>query len=224
MGYLDNTSIIVDAVLTKKGRELLSRQDNSFQITQFALGDDEIDYGLYNENHPNGSNYYGEAIENMPLIEAIPNENNIMVSKLITLPRNTTTIPVLSFNGGKNITVGRNSNITITPSTLNFANESTYSFTVADRRILNKMSTSGAGGNVSAEIDIPYSGVANSETVIGSVFNATTLGGSTLFGNNDALTTSIIVVGLTTGARDTITLTVNKTGGSATVPTTPRTL
>lgn len=223
MGYLDNTSIIVDAVLTKKGRELLSRQDNSFQITQFALGDDEIDYGLYNENHPNGSNFYGEAIENMPLIEAIPNENNIMVSKLITLPRNTTTIPVLSISN-RNIVVGRNSPFTISPSTLNFAGETTYAFTIADRRILSKANTSGTGGNVSTEMNIPYSGVANSETLIGSVFNGTTLAGSTLFGTNDALTTSIIVVGLQTGARDTITLTVNKTGGSSTVATTPRSL
>ena len=36
MGYLDNTSVVVDAILTKKGRELLSRQDGSFNITQFA--------------------------------------------------------------------------------------------------------------------------------------------------------------------------------------------
>ena len=71
MGYLDNTSITVDAILTKRGRELLARGDGSFNITQFALADDEIDYTLFNENHPNGSQYYGEAIENLPLLEAI---------------------------------------------------------------------------------------------------------------------------------------------------------
>ena len=75
MGYLNNTSIIVDAILTKKGRELLARQDGSFQITQFALGDDEIDYTLFNENHPNGSQFSGEAIENMNIIEAFPDDN-----------------------------------------------------------------------------------------------------------------------------------------------------
>ena len=42
MGYLDNKSITVDAILTKRGRELLSRNDGSFQITQFALSDDEL--------------------------------------------------------------------------------------------------------------------------------------------------------------------------------------
>ena len=106
MGYLDNSSIIVDAILTKKGRELLSRQDGSFRITQFALADDEIDYTLYNENHPDGSAFYGQAIENLPLIEAIPNENNTMISKLTTLPRGPTKIPVLSLQSN-NITVGR---------------------------------------------------------------------------------------------------------------------
>ena len=77
MGYLDNSSVTVDAILTRRGRELLSRNDGSFRITQFALGDDEIDYTLYNENHPDGSQFFGEAIENLPLVEAFPDENNI---------------------------------------------------------------------------------------------------------------------------------------------------
>ena len=86
MGYLDNSSITVDAILTKRGRELLSQGGTgAFNITQFALGDDEIDYTLFNEDHPNGSQYSGEAIENMPLIEAIPDGENIMIHKLITL-------------------------------------------------------------------------------------------------------------------------------------------
>ena len=87
MGYLDNSSITVDAILTKRGRELLSKNDGSFRITQFALGDDEIDYTLFNENHPNGTQYAAEAIENMPLIEAIPDGSNMMKSQLITLSR-----------------------------------------------------------------------------------------------------------------------------------------
>ena len=72
MGYLDNSSITVDAILTKVGRQLLARNDGSFKITQFALGDDEIDYMLFNETHRNGTQYAAEAIENMPLIEAMP--------------------------------------------------------------------------------------------------------------------------------------------------------
>ena len=62
MGYLNNSVVTVDAILTKKGRELLARGDGSFKITQFALADDEIDYTLYNPSHPSGSAYYGESI------------------------------------------------------------------------------------------------------------------------------------------------------------------
>jgi len=95
MGYLSNAVVTVDAILTKKGRELLAKGDGSFKITQFALADDEIDYTLYNPNHPNGSAFYGEAIEAMPLLEAFPDENQIMKYKLTTLPRGTAKLPVL---------------------------------------------------------------------------------------------------------------------------------
>ena len=71
MGYLNNTSVVVDAILTKKGRELLAKGEDQFKITQFALGDDEVDYSLYNEQHVNGTDYYGDVIENMPVLEAI---------------------------------------------------------------------------------------------------------------------------------------------------------
>ena len=80
MGFLqgDTNNIILDAVLTDTGRARLARADGSFQITKFALGDDEINYGSYNKNHPSGSAYYGEAIDNMPLLEAFPQENQMM--------------------------------------------------------------------------------------------------------------------------------------------------
>jgi hypothetical protein len=91
MGYLDNTSVTVDAILTNKGRELLAKGDGSFNITQFALADDEIDYDLWNPNHSLGSDFYGIVIENMPLTEAIPDETQAMKSRLLTLDNNTTT-------------------------------------------------------------------------------------------------------------------------------------
>ena len=68
MGFLDNTSITVDAILTKKGRELLARGQDEFRITKFALADDEIDYNLWDTSHTNGSNDYVAVIENMPLL------------------------------------------------------------------------------------------------------------------------------------------------------------
>ena len=82
MGVLDNTSVTVDAILTKKGREKLAKGEGQFRITKFALGDDEIDYNLYDVTHPNGSNFYGEAIENMNLLEAVPDQNLSLRYKL----------------------------------------------------------------------------------------------------------------------------------------------
>ena len=217
MGYLDNSSIIVDAILTKKGRELLSRQDGSFRITQFALADDEIDYTLYNENHPDGSAFYGQAIENLPLIEAIPNENNTMISKLTTLPRGTTKIPVLSLQSN-NITVGRSANFTITPNTLNFDTtiESGYIFTIADRRLIQAGQTTEANVSAANPRSIPFTGTALSQTFTGQSFTGTALAGTTLFGSNEALATSITIVGLDTGARSTVTLTVNNNTSAGT--------
>jgi hypothetical protein len=215
MGYLDNTSVVVDAILTKKGRELLSRQDGSFKVTQFALADDEIDYTLYNESHPNGTAYYGEAIEALPLIEAIPNENNTMVSKLVTLPRGTTKIPVINVQSNT-LEVGRGATFTITPDTLNFdtATESAYSFTIADRRLIQQGTVTGGTTSFNSN-DIPFTGTALSETFVGKTFTGTTLSGLTLFGSNAALATSIIVVGIDTGARTTVTLNVTKEAGGS---------
>ena len=82
MGVLDNTSVTVDAILTKKGREKLAKGEGQFKITKFALGDDEIDYNLYDVTHPNGSNFYGEAIENMNLLEAVPDQQLSLRYKL----------------------------------------------------------------------------------------------------------------------------------------------
>ena len=87
MGYLDKSTITVDAILTNRGRELLSQGTGTgnFQITKFAVSDDEVDYGLYNTAHPLGSNYYGAIIENMPVLEATPDETQIMRYKLVSI-------------------------------------------------------------------------------------------------------------------------------------------
>ena len=69
MGFLNNTTVTVDAVLTKKGRELLAQGTNAFNITKFALADDEIDYRLYDTSHPNGTDFYGAVLEAMQLLE-----------------------------------------------------------------------------------------------------------------------------------------------------------
>ena len=96
MGYLNNQIITVDAILTKKGRELLAKNDGSFRITQFSLSDDEIDYTLFNPTNPSGSAYYGQAIEGMPLLEAFSDETQIMKYQLTTLPRGTAKMPIIN--------------------------------------------------------------------------------------------------------------------------------
>jgi len=90
MGYLNNASVTVDAILTTKGRQKLAAgTTNGLGIAYFALGDDEVNYDLWNPAHPLGSDYYGIVIENMPVLEASPIPEQNLKSKLITLPKDT---------------------------------------------------------------------------------------------------------------------------------------
>ena len=213
MGYLNNSTIIVDAILTRKGRELLARQDGSFKITQFALGDDEIDYTLFNENHPNGSQFSGEAIENMEIIEAFPNENNIMKSKLVSLDRYSTSIPVVELNKNT-LTLKAGASDTLNPQTLNFAaggaavESSGYLLTIADRRLLSLLA--GNGANSTTGNTNPFGNTALAETVRGTSFNLTAVNASSLFGNKTTLTTTLTVEGIDSGARKTIPFIIEK--------------
>ena len=98
MGYLDNTSITVDAVLTKKGREILKNGGN-LNITSFTLSDTGVDYSLWNSDHPSGSAFYGEAIENLPMLEASVHAEYNLRNRLISLNQNTVAIPALVLGG-----------------------------------------------------------------------------------------------------------------------------
>ncbi len=146
MGFLNNTSVTVDAILTKKGRELLARGQNEFQITKFALSDDEIDYNLWDTAHPNGSNYYGAVIENMPLLESFVDENQVMRFKLITLPKNTAKMPVLEVPAPNLSFTGAGITQTVSPNTRNGADaESGYMFILHDATIANLTPFVGGG-------------------------------------------------------------------------------
>jgi hypothetical protein len=139
MGYLNNSVITIDAILTDTGRQLLAQNDGSFRITQFALADDEIDYTLYNPYHPSGSAYYGQAIENMPLLEAFPQATQVMKYKLVTLPRGTAKMPILDL-GYNAITIKQGASLAITPQTLNYLGgnnfeTSGYTATISDVRL-----------------------------------------------------------------------------------------
>lgn len=217
MAYLSNTSVTVDAILTKKGRELLARGDGSFRITQFALSDDEIDYTLYNPNHPSGSAFYGEAIENMPLLEAFPDETQIMKYKLVTLPRGTAKMPTLDI-GYSSIIIKQGASLAIRPQTLNYLSQTSlfessgYTFTVSDVRLFSTYN--GVGINDPAVLALNTTttiGTNVSKTVIGSTLNITATTINTLFGSNTALTATLQVVGRDSGARLQIPVTVTKT-------------
>jgi hypothetical protein len=216
MAILNPTTITVDAILTTKGRQLLARNDGSFQITQFALADDEIDYTLYNPDHPSGSAYYGQAIEATPVLEAIPNDTQMMRYKLVTLPRGTAKLPVINI-GYNSITIKQGASLTITPQTLNYLGatstfeSSGYTVTVADGRLLSSFQGTGITTTTPGTTLNTTTGATLSVTQVGTSFTITGTTINTLYGTTlTSLTTTITVVGRDSGARITIPLVVNK--------------
>ena len=212
MGYLNNQVVTVDAILTKKGRELLAKGDGSFNITQFALSDDEVDYTLYNPNHPSGSAYYGEAIENMPLLEAFPDETQMMKYKLVSLNRGTAVMPILQL-GTTAISIGNGGPFTLTPATLNYLNSngpesSGYQFTISDSRVFGSFTGNGAedtpAGQAMARQEgspIITNGTAVSQTEIGLTCSGAGTSVPTLFSTTSTLYATLTVIGLDSGAR-----------------------
>jgi len=217
MGYLNNSVVTVDAILTTKGRELLAKNDGTFRITQFALADDEIDYTLYNPTHPSGSAYYGQAIENMPLLEAFPDETQIMKYKLTTLPRGTAKMPILDV-GYTSIVIRQGASLAITPQTLNYLggnqNEASgYTATISDVRLLSTFEGVGIDTpstdalNVNSTVTL---GTNVSATVVGTTINLRATTVNTLFGANTALYATMTVVGRDSGARLQVPITITK--------------
>jgi hypothetical protein len=191
MAYLDNSEIIVDAILTKKGREKLAA-GQSLNITQFALGDDEIDYQLYDAAHPKGSAYYDAAIKSIPILEASPDETQVLRYKLVTLPKGTTKIPQVSISMTAITTNQQRGKVTITPTTSPAGNlTSGYTAVLADK-------TAGTlvGLGVAAAI------AATADVKRGATFE---------FIPNPALTATVVT---------TLTVYGNETGGSVSIPVT----
>jgi hypothetical protein len=202
MSYLDNTEITVDAILTKKGREKLASGEG-LNITKFALGDDEIDYTLYEPAHPKGSAYYDAAIKAIPITEASPDETQVLKYKLVTLPKGTTKIPKVEF-GVPSITVNQNSGqVRLSPTTSPSGNtQGGYTIVLSNK---NAGSIVGAG----------LSGAASSiPTFLGDEITATAAietGLTFTFIPNPNITATIA---------STITVYGNETGGSETIPVT----
>jgi hypothetical protein len=217
MGYLNNSVVTVDAILTDKGRELLAKNDGTFRITQFALSDDEIDYTLYNPTNPSGSAFYGQAIENLPLLEAFPLVTQEMKYVLTTLPRGTAKMPVLDL-GYAAITLKQGASLAITPQTLNYLGglntfeTNGYTATISDVRVLNTFNGVGINTPDAAALNSTTTvGTNVSKTVIGTTINMTATTVNTLFGSNNILQATLTVVGRDSGARITIPVTITKT-------------
>lgn len=213
MGYLNNSVVTVDAILTTTGRQLLAQ--GNFNITQFALADDEIDYTLYNPTNPSGSAYYGQAIENMPLLEAFAQTTQMMKYKLTTLPRGTAKLPILDL-GYTSIIIKQGASLAITPQTLNYLGGNTfetagYTATISDVRLFSVFE--GVGINTPQAQALNQSttlGTAVSKTVVGTTINLRATTVNTLFGSNNQLQATLTVEGRDSGARITIPVTVTK--------------
>ena len=216
MAYLNNEYVTVDAVLTTKGRELLARNDGSFRITQFALSDDEIDYTLYNPNHPSGSAFYGQAIEAMPLLQAFVDNTQDMKYQLVTLPRGTAKLPVLNIGGRATISLQQGATITFQPTTLNYLGtiESVeplgYLATISNQNLIG--SFTGTGVNTTALPSLTptptTSGAPLSISQIGTAFTLTATSLNDIFPSGvTTVTTTITFVGRNSGARVSIPFT-----------------
>jgi hypothetical protein len=202
MGYLSNESLTVDAILTKKGREKLAA-GLGLNITQFALADDEIDYSLYEPAHPLGSAYYDVAIKNMPVIEASPDETQVMKYKLVTLPKNSTRIPTVEF-GVPSIQVSQQSGQVVLSPTTSPAGNTRLGYTVI---LSNKNAGDIIGEGVSADVGSVPIFIGDDVSATAAVAKGLTF----TFIPNPSLTHTV---------KTTITVYGNETGGSQTIPVT----
>tara|TARA_Y100000592_G_scaffold4512_1_gene6510 strand:+ start:14843 stop:15532 length:690 start_codon:yes stop_codon:yes gene_type:complete len=155
MGYLDNSTIVVDAVLTKEGRRLLS-EGQGLDIQFFTLSDSGIDYNLWNPDHPSGSAFYGEAIENLPSLEALPRGQFYMRNKLITLGKGVTSIPywkvdqstdfkIIDIDG--TITAVKNDGVRVDFDIIGSDGEGQYQLTIPNATALGSISAGDYGAS-----------------------------------------------------------------------------
>ena len=220
MGYLDNSSITVDAVLTKKGREILKNGGN-LNISSFTLSDTGVDYSLWNSDHPSGSAFYGEAIENLPMLEASVHAEYNLRNRLISLNQNTIAVPALTLGnldtvGGslKTFNEGDESTGTInvellgyTPSN-NLGGGFQYYFVIQDPSLIstaaeNMGGLSGTSKQFLQEQDIPFAQQYG--------FNGNSFKISPIQQDTTGKQTTIYVVHIETGAYNSFTITNNIT-------------
>jgi hypothetical protein len=211
MGYLDGSSITVDAILTKHGRKKLA-DGQGLNISQFALSDDGVDYNLWNFDHPSGSASYGQAITDLPQLEAVPDDVAIMKYKLLTMPRSALYLPFLDCNGGDDVTLplldstGMVSCQTQNTEHIPAAAGESYHFLVYDVNIFSSIGGAAvatnmdqAYGNVLYQQDIPNAGLFSGQSL--------TLVPEGMYKDK---TVTVQVTGQTSGAVTYVNVTVKK--------------
>ena len=212
MAYIDNQTITVDAVLTQKGRQLLA-QNGNLNITSFALADDEIDYTLYNPNHPNGSAFYDIALRNTPIFEPLTDETQVMKYKLVTLNQGVTSIPVITISQDKIlVTKDYTGDIIINPATNPAYNlQAGYTAILGNKNVgILIVQQTNAVNSVSNTIPT-FAGdinIASAQVVVGNSFRFVPNSGL-----SKTTTTNLTIIGNESGGSTAIEVTV-------TVPTT----
>tara|TARA_R110000744_G_scaffold114294_2_gene213749 strand:- start:633 stop:1334 length:702 start_codon:yes stop_codon:yes gene_type:complete len=221
MGYLDNGSITVDAVLTKKGREILKNGGN-LNITSFTLSDTGVDYTLWNPSHPSGSAFYGEGIENLPQLEASVHSEYNLRNRLISLNQNTISVPAiilgnLDTSGGtlKTFDEGEESTGRISVDLIGYSspgnvtlNGMQYYFVIQDPSIISTNATlmsnlSGTSRQFLQEQDIPFAQQYG--------FNGTSFQITPIQQDTAGKQTNVYIVHVETGAYNSFTVTNNIT-------------
>ena len=202
MAYLDNSTITVDAILTKKGREKLAA-GQGLGISKFALGDDEVDYTLYEPAHPKGSAYYDAAIRAIPITEASPDETQVLKYKLVTLPKGTKKIPKVEF-GVPSVSVSQTSGqVSLTPTTSPSGNsQSGYTIVLANKNAGSIVGQGSAAGSGTVPVFLGDEITTTAAVETGQTFT---------FIPNPNITQTI---------KTTLTVYGNETGGSQTIPVT----
>ena len=220
MGFINNTSYILNAVLTKKGKQYLSKSDSKFNITKFALADDEIDYTLWNSAHPRGSGHYGAVLEGTPMLEPCVDPEVVMKYKLFTMPVGTKALPYINlgvttltgenalkteYNGGNRSPWTFNDHV-INPTTVGadgaFSSEN-YSFLVLNKNVVD------IGTDQGENVNFTVGAIYNEETGRLSkkvISRVATIRTQTLTFNRE---TSIIITGQMSGAVYVLPVAVN---------------
>ena len=207
MGFLDNSSVTVDAILTKRGRELLAEGRDKFSITQFALADDEVDYDLWNPAHSLGSDYYGIVIENMPILEAITDDSYLMKYKLLSLPKSTVKLPFIELSVTSISSAEEGTASTINVTTKNGGNENLgYTAILLNSDVGSISGNAGVPGTTSPIINI--NSYATNQALAVTGLNSFIFTPTNNLPTNQQTNTRIIVIGNETGGRAEIDVTV----------------